>query len=35
MEDARLQARTYARDYGEDAPNVSEWCWSPEADVAP
>jgi xylulose-5-phosphate/fructose-6-phosphate phosphoketolase len=35
MEDARLQARTYARDYGEDAPNVSEWCWSPEADIAP
>jgi xylulose-5-phosphate/fructose-6-phosphate phosphoketolase len=35
MEDARLQARAYAREHGEDAPEVSEWRWPPEAAVAP
>ena len=35
MEDARLRARTYARENGEDSPEVAEWRWSPEAVVAP
>jgi xylulose-5-phosphate/fructose-6-phosphate phosphoketolase len=35
MEDARLRARAYAREHGEDAPEVSEWRWRPEATVAP
>jgi xylulose-5-phosphate/fructose-6-phosphate phosphoketolase len=35
MEDARLRARAYAREYGEDAPEVSEWRWQPEAPTAP
>jgi xylulose-5-phosphate/fructose-6-phosphate phosphoketolase len=25
MEDARLRARVYAREHGEDAPEVVEW----------
>jgi xylulose-5-phosphate/fructose-6-phosphate phosphoketolase len=35
MEDARLQARAYAREHGEDAPQVSEWRWGAEATVNP
>jgi xylulose-5-phosphate/fructose-6-phosphate phosphoketolase len=35
MEDARLRARAYAREHGEDAPDVSEWRWQPEAGVSP
>jgi xylulose-5-phosphate/fructose-6-phosphate phosphoketolase len=35
MEDARLRARAYAREHGEDAPEVAEWHWRPEAEVAP
>src|SRR5262249_56449726 len=35
MEDARLLARAYARENGEDAPEVSEWRWGPEAAVSP
>ncbi|HEY1513918.1 MAG TPA: phosphoketolase family protein [Gaiellaceae bacterium] len=35
MEDARLRARTYAREHGEDAPEVAEWRWRPQAAVAP
>jgi xylulose-5-phosphate/fructose-6-phosphate phosphoketolase len=35
MEDARLRARAYALEHGEDAPEVSEWRWPPEAVVAP
>jgi xylulose-5-phosphate/fructose-6-phosphate phosphoketolase len=27
MEDARLRARAYAREHGEDAPEVAEWRW--------
>jgi xylulose-5-phosphate/fructose-6-phosphate phosphoketolase len=34
MEDARLGARAHAYDYGEDAPGVTEWQWSPAADAA-
>jgi xylulose-5-phosphate/fructose-6-phosphate phosphoketolase len=33
MEDARLRARAYAREHGEDAPEVAEWRWSPEAPL--
>jgi xylulose-5-phosphate/fructose-6-phosphate phosphoketolase len=35
MEDARLRARAYAREHGEDSPEVSGWRWQPEAVVAP
>ena len=28
MEDARLRARAYAREHGEDTPEVSGWTWS-------
>jgi xylulose-5-phosphate/fructose-6-phosphate phosphoketolase len=35
MEDARLRARAYAREHGEDAPEVSGWTWQPEAPTSP
>jgi xylulose-5-phosphate/fructose-6-phosphate phosphoketolase len=35
MEDARLRARSYARENGEDAPELAEWRWQPEAATAP
>lgn len=35
MEDARLRARAYAREHGEDAPEVAEWRWQPEAAESP
>ncbi|HEY3576705.1 MAG TPA: phosphoketolase family protein [Gaiellaceae bacterium] len=35
MEDARLRARAYAREHGEDAPEMAEWRWPPQAGVAP
>jgi xylulose-5-phosphate/fructose-6-phosphate phosphoketolase len=35
MEDARLRARAYALEHGEDAPEVAEWRWRPDAAVAP
>ena len=28
MEDARLQARRWTRDHGEDLPEITEWRWS-------
>jgi xylulose-5-phosphate/fructose-6-phosphate phosphoketolase len=31
MVDARLRARAFAREHGEDAPEVSEWTWRHEA----
>jgi xylulose-5-phosphate/fructose-6-phosphate phosphoketolase len=31
MVDARLRARAYAREHGEDAPEVSGWSWRPAA----
>jgi xylulose-5-phosphate/fructose-6-phosphate phosphoketolase len=34
MEDSRLRARAYAREHGEDAPEVAEWRWHPEAEVS-
>jgi xylulose-5-phosphate/fructose-6-phosphate phosphoketolase len=33
MEDARLRARAYAREHGEDAPQVAEWRWRPEGSA--
>ena len=33
MSDARLHARAYTREYGEDPPEVSDWTW-PEAPPA-
>ncbi len=35
MEDARLRARAYVYEHGEDAPEVAEWRWQPEATEAP
>jgi phosphoketolase len=35
MEDARLRARVYARQHGEDSPEVAEWRWRLEAAVTP
>jgi xylulose-5-phosphate/fructose-6-phosphate phosphoketolase len=34
MEDARLRARTYAREHGEDDPQIADWHWSPVADTS-
>ena len=34
MEDARLRARAYAREMGEDDPDIGGWRWSPAAEVA-
>ena len=28
MQDARLRARAYTREYGEDIPEVADWTWS-------
>jgi xylulose-5-phosphate/fructose-6-phosphate phosphoketolase len=30
MQDARLAARQYTRDHGEDIPEVATWQWSTE-----
>jgi xylulose-5-phosphate/fructose-6-phosphate phosphoketolase len=27
MVDARLEARRYTREHGEDAPAITDWCW--------
>lgn len=27
MQDARLRARTYTREYGEDTPEIADWTW--------
>ncbi len=32
MQDARLRARAYTREYGEDPPEITDWVWS---DYAP
>jgi xylulose-5-phosphate/fructose-6-phosphate phosphoketolase len=32
MEDARLRARAYAYEHGEDAPEVAEWRWGTDAE---
>ena len=33
MDDARLQARMYAREFGEDIPVVDEWVWDDAGDT--
>jgi xylulose-5-phosphate/fructose-6-phosphate phosphoketolase len=35
MEDARLRARAYGREHGEDDPDIAGWSWQPEATAAP
>ncbi|WP_233194984.1 MULTISPECIES: phosphoketolase family protein [Cryobacterium] len=35
MQDARLAARQYTRDHGEDVPAITDWSWSSQADAAP
>jgi xylulose-5-phosphate/fructose-6-phosphate phosphoketolase len=27
LEDERLRARAYAREHGEDAPEIRDWTW--------
>jgi xylulose-5-phosphate/fructose-6-phosphate phosphoketolase len=34
MIDARLNARTYAREHGEDAPEIAAWQWQHEPEAA-
>jgi xylulose-5-phosphate/fructose-6-phosphate phosphoketolase len=31
MDDARLRARAWTREYGEDVPEVAQWTW-PESE---
>jgi xylulose-5-phosphate/fructose-6-phosphate phosphoketolase len=35
MQDARLAARIYTREHGEDDPAISGWTWSPAEPTAP
>jgi len=35
MQDARLRARAYGREQGEDDPAIAGWRWRPEAAVSP
>ncbi|HZR95750.1 MAG TPA: phosphoketolase family protein [Gaiellaceae bacterium] len=35
LQDSRLRARAYAREHGEDAPEIGGWLWQPESEVAP
>jgi xylulose-5-phosphate/fructose-6-phosphate phosphoketolase len=35
MEDARLRARAYGRERGEDDPNIAGWSWQPQAAETP
>jgi xylulose-5-phosphate/fructose-6-phosphate phosphoketolase len=34
MQDARLRARQYTRDHGEDIPDVVNWAWGPGEGVS-
>ena len=34
MLDARLRARAYTREHGEDLPELKEWRWSPSSEVS-
>ncbi|MBB5642536.1 xylulose-5-phosphate/fructose-6-phosphate phosphoketolase [Cryobacterium roopkundense] len=34
MQDARLHARQYTRDHGEDAPEITDWAWGAAASSA-
>jgi xylulose-5-phosphate/fructose-6-phosphate phosphoketolase len=33
MQDARVEARGYTREHGEDLPSVAEWSWTGDAPV--
>jgi len=33
MQDARMRARQYTREHGEDIPEVAQWLWSGEDGV--
>ena len=35
MEDARLRARAYGREHGEDDPDIAGWSWQPQAAETP
>jgi xylulose-5-phosphate/fructose-6-phosphate phosphoketolase len=35
MEDARLRARAYGREHGEDDPDIAGWSWQAQATAAP
>jgi xylulose-5-phosphate/fructose-6-phosphate phosphoketolase len=35
MEDARLRARAYGREHGEDDPSIAGWSWQPQAAETP
>jgi xylulose-5-phosphate/fructose-6-phosphate phosphoketolase len=35
MVDARLRARAYTREHGEDPPEIGGWTWQPESEVSP
>jgi xylulose-5-phosphate/fructose-6-phosphate phosphoketolase len=35
MVDTRLRARAYAREHGEDAPEIGGWSWQPESEIPP
>jgi xylulose-5-phosphate/fructose-6-phosphate phosphoketolase len=35
MQDARLRARQYTRDHGEDIPEVTDWVWAGNDAAAP
>src|SRR5262249_17627355 len=35
MTDARLHARRYTRDHGEDDPAIAGWAWPPVEPTAP
>jgi xylulose-5-phosphate/fructose-6-phosphate phosphoketolase len=34
MVDARLEAREYTREHGDDLPSVRDWVWPDAADAA-
>jgi xylulose-5-phosphate/fructose-6-phosphate phosphoketolase len=33
MQDARLEARAYTREHGEDIPAVADWTWETGSEV--
>jgi xylulose-5-phosphate/fructose-6-phosphate phosphoketolase len=35
MDDARLRARAYTREYGDDLPEVRDWTWPHSQDLTP
>jgi len=35
MDDARIRARAYTREYGDDLPEVRDWIWPDSRHVTP